>query len=59
MKKNGYSFEVGAVDVFVEKVGFETRRIYNEADKLMLFMNNEKKSQKIQLMLSYPLHLKL
>jgi len=46
MKKNGYSFEVGAVDVFVEKVGFETRRIYNEADKLMLFMNNEKKITK-------------
>lgn len=42
MKKNGYSFEAGAVDVFVEKVGFETRQIYNEADKLMLFMNNEK-----------------
>ena len=46
MKKNGYSFEAGAVDVFVEKVGFETRQIYNEADKLMLFMNNEKEITK-------------
>jgi DNA polymerase III subunit delta len=51
-KRAGYSFEAGALDLFIEKTGFETRQIMNEVEKMVLFKAGDKliSKQDVQLM---------
>lgn len=42
IKEAGLVLESGAADLFVDKVGFETRQIIMEAEKLILFKGDDK-----------------
>ena len=40
-RKEGYSIDSGALDAFINKTGFETRQIMNEAEKMVLFKGDD------------------
>jgi len=42
LRDEGFSVEPGAVDRLVDRVGFETRQLFNELDKLMLYKGAER-----------------
>jgi len=41
-KREGYSIDAAAADAFIEKVGFETRQIMSEVEKMVLYKGPEK-----------------
>lgn len=41
-KKEGFSIDSAAADVFIEKTGFDTRQIMNEVEKMILYKGAEK-----------------
>lgn len=41
-KAEGYSIDSAAVGAFIEKTGFETRQIMNEAEKMVLYKGDDK-----------------
>jgi DNA polymerase-3 subunit delta len=41
-KREGYSIDSNANDAFIDKVGFDTRQIINEAEKLVLYKGSDK-----------------
>ena len=53
-KREGYSIESDAADLFIDRAGFETRQIMNEVEKLILYKGEDKSIllQDVQLMTS-------
>jgi len=41
-KREGYSIDHAAADVFIDRTGFETRQIMNEVEKMVLFKGDDK-----------------
>ena len=41
-KREGLSIDSAAADAFIDKTGFETRQIMNEAEKMVLFKGDDK-----------------
>lgn len=42
-KREGYSIDSDAADLFIDRAGFETRQIMNEVEKLVLFKGDDKR----------------
>ncbi|MEI6892179.1 MAG: hypothetical protein V5783_08420 [Pontiella sp.] len=53
-KREGYSMDRNAADLFIDRTGFETRQIMNEVEKMVLYKGDEKNIQldDVQLMTS-------
>ncbi|MDZ8118484.1 DNA polymerase III subunit delta [Pontiella agarivorans] len=51
-KREGYSIDSDAADLFIDRAGFETRQIMNEVEKLVLYKGEDKniQLQDVQLM---------
>jgi len=41
-KREGYSIDSAAADLFIDRTGFETRQIMNEVEKMVLYKGGEK-----------------
>lgn len=41
-KREGYTIDHAAADVFIDRTGFETRQIMNEVEKMVLYKGDEK-----------------
>lgn len=41
-KREGYSIDSAALETFIDKIGFETRQIMNEVEKMVLYKGNDK-----------------
>lgn len=41
-KREGYTIDHAAADVFIDRTGFETRQIMNEVEKMVLFKGDDK-----------------